>query len=102
MVLASSCPLLTAYDRLAESEVFVAYAGFSDPSADTDVSGCTIQGDAAAPQQQGGSRGSATVAAGTVTEHHAQVTVADGFITFDGEWHSDDGLHCQSVSYMVI
>jgi len=88
---------------LADPELLVrAHAGFSDPSYDTDVSGCTIQGDTAAAQQHGGSRGGATVAAGTVTEHHAQVTVSDGFITFDGEWQSNDGLHCQSVSYMVV
>eukprot|EP01043_Picozoa_sp_COSAG02_P099818 COSAG02_NODE_35918_length_461_cov_1.116022_2_plen_86_part_01 len=86
--------MLTAFDRLlrlTESELVATYAGFSDPSYDTDVSGCTIQGDTAAAQQHSGSRGDATVAAGTVTEHHAQVNVADGFITFDGEWQSDDG-----------
>ena len=81
---------------------YVVTIGFSDPSYDTDVSGCTIQGDVAAAQQHGGARGDATVVAGTVTEHHAQVDVEDGFITFDGEWQSPDGLHCQSVSYMVI
>ena len=83
---------------------YIVTVGFSDPSYATDVSGCTLQGQAAAQGSGGGVHGhaDATIGAGMPTEHQVRAAVTDGFIHFDGEWQSSDGRHCQSVSYLII
>ena len=85
--------------------------GYSDPSYNTAVDGCVLEGSSAATGvgsdihgDGDGSRQSseALVMAGVPVEHVTDVVVTDGTLTFDGEWGSPDGRHCQSVSYMHI
>ena len=85
--------------------------GYSDPSYNTAVDGCVLEDASAATgigsDLHGDSDGSrqaseALVMAGVAVEHVTEVTVTDGSLTFDGEWGSADGRHCQSISYMLI
>ena len=90
---------------------FSVVIGYSDPSYNTAVDGCVLEGSSAATGVGSDLHGDgdssrqaseALVMAGVPVEHVTDVVVTDGTLTFDGEWGSPDGRHCQSVSYMHI
>ena len=83
---------------------YLVSVGYSDPSYDTATDGCKLEGQFAGAGVESASlsRGHNTVPRGQPMRHMQVVHLDDGRLTFDGEFESADGRHCQSISFMLI